>query len=309
MLAAMAVTIQDSGTTADLRGIHALGGGVAWASGTHGTVLRTVDDGRTWTKCTVPAGAEALDFRGIQAFDRNTAIAMSSGKGDLSRLYKTTDGCATWRLVLTNPDPEGFWDAIQAGFVVGDPVGGEFPLFVTTDRGDTWRRLDRGIAAESGQQSLFAASNSCLLVDRRNGERYLVTGGGVSSLLNSGSRQDAHMAVGQAAGGFSLASRMDGRKLVIVAVGGDYKKPDDRSGTVATWRDGRYRASRTLPLGYRSAVAWDAAGKRWIAVGPNGVDVSTDDGINWRALPEAGANWNAVSLPFLVGPHGRIGRE
>jgi len=33
--------IEDSHTTASLRGIHNVGGGVAWASGTNGTVLRT----------------------------------------------------------------------------------------------------------------------------------------------------------------------------------------------------------------------------------------------------------------------------
>ena len=41
-------TIQQSHTTASLRGIHALGNGIAWASGTEGTVLRTTDDGTTW---------------------------------------------------------------------------------------------------------------------------------------------------------------------------------------------------------------------------------------------------------------------
>jgi len=35
--------LQTSNTTADLRGIHSVGGGVAWASGTRGTVLRTED--------------------------------------------------------------------------------------------------------------------------------------------------------------------------------------------------------------------------------------------------------------------------
>jgi len=39
---------------------------------------------------------------------------MSSGKGHRSRLYKTTDACRTWTLLFTNPDPEGFWDAVQA---------------------------------------------------------------------------------------------------------------------------------------------------------------------------------------------------
>jgi hypothetical protein len=37
--------MESSGTTADLRGIDNVGGGVAWASGTNGTVLRTEDGG------------------------------------------------------------------------------------------------------------------------------------------------------------------------------------------------------------------------------------------------------------------------
>ena len=105
--------MESSGTTADLRGIDNVGGGVAWASGTNGTVLRTEDGGYLWQTCAVPPGAEHLDFRGVQAFDANTAIVMSSGKGDLSRLYKTTDGCQTWKLVFTNPDADGFWDALR----------------------------------------------------------------------------------------------------------------------------------------------------------------------------------------------------
>jgi len=85
--------MENSGTTADLRGIDNVGGGVAWASGTNGTVLRTEDGGYLWQACTIPPGAEHLDFRGVQAFDANTAIVMSSGKGDFfckrSRRYPT----------------------------------------------------------------------------------------------------------------------------------------------------------------------------------------------------------------------------
>lgn len=91
--------MQQSGTTANLRGIHAVGGGVAWASGANGTVLRTEDSGYMWQSCAMPPGAENLDFRGIWAWDANTAIVMSSGPGDQSRLYKTTDGCSHWMLL------------------------------------------------------------------------------------------------------------------------------------------------------------------------------------------------------------------
>src|SRR5271156_686825 len=92
--------IEESHTTASLRGIHNVGAGVAWASGTNGTVLRTEDGGYLWQNCTIPPGAEKLNFRGIQAFDANIAIVMSAGPGPQPRLYKTTDGCQTWKLLF-----------------------------------------------------------------------------------------------------------------------------------------------------------------------------------------------------------------
>ena len=76
-----------------------------------------------------------------------------------------------------------------------------------------------------------------------------------------------------------------------------------------------WAAAKPLPGGYRSAVAYDSTAKTWITVGPNGTDISTDDGRNWRALkpnprfhdaPDADQHWNALSLPYVVGPHGRI---
>src|ERR1700678_4157416 len=202
--------IEESHTTASLRGIHNVGNGVAWASGTNGTVLRTEDAGYLWQPCTIPPGAEKLDFRGIQAFDANTAIVMSSGPGDQSRLYKTTDGCQTWKLLFTNPDAfrgtiavgshppdDGFFDAVlfldpNLGLVFGDPavgsdpVGGSFYTFrirVTHDGGKTWAPVvDTEIASPGknlmpvGSEGLFAASNSsATLLD---GWLWLGTGGG-----------------------------------------------------------------------------------------------------------------------------------
>jgi hypothetical protein len=54
-------------------------------------------------------------------------------------------------------------------------------------------------------------------------------------------------------------------------------------------------------------VAYDSGSKVWIAVGTNGGDVSSDSGRTWRPL-EIGQNWNALSLPFVVGSGGRIGK-
>jgi photosystem II stability/assembly factor-like uncharacterized protein len=352
--------ILDARTTADLRGIDNVGKGVVWASGTNGTVLRSEDDGYMWQGCTIPPGAEHLDFRGIQAFDNNTAIVMSSGKGDQSRLYKTTDGCQTWTLLFTNPDKNGFWDAIQMvdakyGWMIGDPVHDHFVVGTTVNSGQSFSFLtttrDDQETNESGPlktsgHGAFAASNSALLVASPKfsaGNRkpfgtpcddpilWFGTGGPGGAKLyrffehrpqcsDYGTRNwtesDTPLAGDTSSAGiFSLASAS---VLRLIAVGGDYLKPSSSTRTAAFTTDGgkTWQTATTPPHGYRSAVAYDPATETWITVGPNGTDISTDDGRNWHALKpdpkfndphDADQHWNALSLPFVVGPHGRIG--
>src|SRR6201996_7636542 len=134
-----------TGSSADFRGIHNVGGGVIWVSGTNGAVLRSEDDGYLWQQCAIPPGAGKLDFRGVWAWDANHALAMSSGTGRASGLYETTDGCAHWRLLFANPDSTGFWDAVafwnrRQGVLLGDPVNGRFVVFRTSDGGEHWAR-------------------------------------------------------------------------------------------------------------------------------------------------------------------------
>jgi len=109
----------------------------------------------------------------------------------------------------------------------------------------------------------------------------------------------------EAAGVFSLAFR-DGQRGV--AVGGDYKKPEVSDGTAAWTIDGgkHWTAAKKPPHGYRSSVAFDSATNSWIAAGTNGSDLSTDGGDPWQKLDNG--NWNALSLPWIVGPEGRIGK-
>ncbi|HWE86408.1 MAG TPA: YCF48-related protein [Terracidiphilus sp.] len=347
--------IQTSNTTADLRGIHSVGNGVAWASGTNGTVLRTEDGGYVWQTCAIPPGAEKLDFRGIQAFDSNTAIVMSSGKGDLSRLYKTTDGCHTWKLIFTNPDKDGFFDALyfdrgKWGWLLGDPVHGMFALFATDDSAKTWiRQINDGLKADPRTQGAFAASNTTLIgqyVAAKfvsggiGGANFYVSWMVHNTCLDCSAEESEEYKAGkknswthervpigndtESSGVFSVAQKQylpgnNEDNWIIAAVGGDYAKPDDSTATAAYSKDGgkTWTAAQTPPHGYRSSVAYDPTLKLWITVGPNGTDVSTDDGRNWRAIhpsaalhepPDADRNWNALSLPFVAGPKGRIGK-
>ncbi len=311
--------LERSGTTAGLRGIHAVGGGVAWASGTDGTILRTEDGGYEWQNCVVPPGAEKLDFRGIWAWDANTAIVMSSGPGDQSRLYKTTDGCASWTLLFTNPDKDGFWDAVNCAdkdtcMLLGDPVDGKFTVFDTDDGGATWgREQDAGLKSLE-REGAFAAGNSALEVNWVDEPALFGTRSpeGARGFIDDdaqkprwGARVIASFPKGQTAGIFSVEYR-DWRHWV--AVGGDYTKPSVSTGTAAWSADGgkTWTAADRPPHGFRSAIAWDADAHAWIAAGTNGSDISYDDGKTW--LPLDNGNWNALSLPWVVGPDGRIAK-
>src|SRR3954454_2310959 len=84
-------SLSTTGVTARFRGLAPVSARVAWAAGSAGTILRTVDGGRSW-QSVGPAGVSELQFRDIEAFDAWTAVALTIGEGTASRLYRTTDG-------------------------------------------------------------------------------------------------------------------------------------------------------------------------------------------------------------------------
>jgi photosystem II stability/assembly factor-like uncharacterized protein len=146
---------------------------VAWASGTHGTYLRTIDGGQTWIPGQVPDAA-TLDFRAVVAFSADEAFLMSAGPGDQSRIYHTSDAGQHWQLQFTNPNPKGFFDSMAFwnpthGIVLGDPIPDEsgklhFEI-LQTDDGQTWRPIPPSQLPEAlPGEGAFAASNSCIAI-------------------------------------------------------------------------------------------------------------------------------------------------
>jgi len=262
-----------SHTTEGLRGVSAVSRDVVWASGTHGTYLRTVDAGVTWTTAQVP-DAGTLDFRGVVAFSAEEAFLMSSGPGEQSRIYHTSDAGKHWDLQFTNKNPKGFFDSIafwdaKHGVVLGDPVADEsgklaFEVLMTDD-GQTWRVLpDAKMPAAMDGEGAFAASNSCIAVlPGSNSNLWFATGGKVARVFHSPDRGqswevfDTPVVHGpESAGIFSIAFR---DSLHGVIAGGDYKRPRDDGPNLAFTDDGgkSWKLSEIHPQAYFSAVAYD----------------------------------------------------
>lgn len=151
---------QQSNTTASLRGLSVVSARVAWASGSGGTVIRTIDGGVTWIVVPVP-DANQLDLRAIAAVDEQHAVvAATAGRiwrtdnggsgGSTARVFRTTDRGHSW-VVASTPlsAPTGSAGVFSLSFadaLRGIAIGGDFSIeggrdrnvALTRDGGVTW---------------------------------------------------------------------------------------------------------------------------------------------------------------------------
>ena len=321
--------LQDSGVKESLRGLHVISDSVVWASGTGGTVLRTLDGGESWSAFKVK-GAEELDFRDIHAFDERVAIVTSAGSP--ARIYRTVNGGVSWSLVFEHKSNKAFFDAMsfwsqKNGLVMSDPVDDRLLLIQSEDGGKTWAELDRAarptvVPGEAG----FAASGTNMVV-RRDGTWLIALGSAKEGEQFNKSRiaiskdqgkswtfAEVPMSRNPSSGIFSMAFLND---LIGVAVGGDYLKPEKVVGNVAYTNDGGMTwkvPSGNPPSGYRSGVAANRSGKLvyYVTVGPSGTDWSVNNPYNWKKISDEG--FHAIQFSptgntgWASGGDGRIGK-
>jgi photosystem II stability/assembly factor-like uncharacterized protein len=308
-----------SGTAAELRGLSVVSDKVAWASGAKGTVLRTVD-GVHWQAMQVP-DADRIDFRDIHAFDAKTAIVMGAGPGANSRLYRTSDGGASWQLLATNGYVEGFWDAMafwdkDNGILFGDPVKGSFQVYTTSDGGASWHEVAASGLEAMPSEGAFAASGTCLTV-AGSGDAWIATGGAARSrVFHSSDRgktwraQSTPVPAGAAARGvFSVAflNQKEG-----IAAGGDYKETQLAGVNGAATLDGgaTWTPVSIQPAGYMSVVVpVPGAPRAFVAAGLAGSGYSVDAGKSWTVLDKTPMNTVGFSGPatgWAVGPKGLL---
>jgi len=305
-------------TSASFRGLSVVNEKVIWASGTGGTVIRTIDGGRKWNVIHVP-DADKLDFRDIEAFDANTAYILSIGNGAASRIYKTIDGGSTWKEQFRNTDEKTFYDALACWdakncLAMSDPVDGKYILVRTTD-GESWQppHSKHFAIALTGETS-FAASGTCLIANGVS-TAYLISGGTAARVFRSDDRGNTWLAAntpiikGTAGSGIFSIAMLDAVNGVIV--GGNYEKPNEANDNLAFTTDGgtTWKIGSGLS-GYRSGVTY--IDKRiLIAVGTNGSDISNDSGKTWKHL--GSEDLNAVASlgkrsVWAVGPKGGVFR-
>jgi photosystem II stability/assembly factor-like uncharacterized protein len=319
--------VQTSGVDTNLRAVSVArepnvkssGTVVVWASGSNGVILKSVDEGKSWARLHVEGG-DSLDFRGIVAFSANVAYVMSSGEGEKSTIYKTTDGGQTWTLQYTDKRTAFFLDSIacvseKECLALGDPIDRKFVLLKMAD-GEHWSPLARETMPSAlGSEGAFAASNSCLVLSGDK-EIFFGTGGPSARVFHSTDggltwnvARTLILQGNPSSGIFSLGADVNGH---VVAVGGDYKEAQNSDSAASYSMDAAksWQLSEKQPGGFRSGVA-HVDGGLWVAVGPTGEEISTDHGSRWKHTD--GLNLNAVTMQdsrtgWAVGPKGTIAR-
>ena len=314
-----ALVRQASGTTALLQAVSAVNDRVVWVSGQSATYARTTDGGRQWRAATVP-GDTSLQFRDVHAVDSLTAYLLAAGPGERSRIYKTTNGGASWTLQFTNSDSSAFFDCFafwdgRSGVVFSDASQGRFPILTTAD-GETWQPVsDAALPAPLAGEGGFAASGTCVVAGE-NGRAWIGTGNASTSrVMRTADRgrtwtiATTPIAGAEGAGITSLAFR-DSQNGV--AMGGSIAAPDEPSRAVAITRDGGATwtsAGRPTITGAVYGGAYVPGSAILIAVSPKGASWSRDEGATWAPLDSApywSVGFASRRAGWMVGPGGRI---
>ena len=291
-------TPQKSGVSARLRGVSAVSETVAWASGSGSTILRTEDGGATWTKLPEPT-PDRLDYRDIDAISATTAYALSIGNGAASRIFKTTDAGQTWTEQYRASEEKIFLDAMtfsdaDRGIVLGDSIDGRF-FFMTTDNGGAhWIAVpvDRLPPAQPNE-GFFAASGTNVAV--LGDHIWIGTGAAARArvLHSVGSRRhlgDRRDAAGCRPVGRHLSRSPFATLSTASSSAATTRRRAEAVDNCAITSDGG--ATWTL---IRGLAAFDPSSRpcrarraTWIAIGPRGSDVSTDDGRTWAPIDGPG---------------------
>ncbi len=318
---APAVQLLQSGKKISLRGLSVVNDTLVWASGSSGTVARSLDGGRNWSWFTVP-GYEKKDFRDIEAFDEQTAVIM--GIAEPALILKTTDGGQSWNKVFEDSTKGMFLDAMhfanaKTGIVIGDPINKKAFFARTYNGGDSWEKVNTASFPELAEgEAFFASSGTNVKLTSFNNEYAItfISGGRRSNLWTSFFRKDSLplMQGLESTGANSIAVNDAANKAVVV--GGDFARDTISTGNcvlLAMLPGGAAKMSQPYspPHGYRSCVIY-LDDQKLVSCGTSGVDISTDGGMNWQLVTRDG--FHVVqkakngSTVYLAGSNGRIAK-
>jgi photosystem II stability/assembly factor-like uncharacterized protein len=290
---------------------------VAWASGSGGIFFKTID-GETWHSDTIP-GATQFDFRDIHAFSADVAYVLSAG--EIAKIYKTTNGGASWTEQYDDRregvffDGFDFWNESE-GIAYSDPIEGKLLIIKTEDGGQSWKEIEQDVLPETlAGEAGFAASGTGIVA--LGSYIWIATGNGQAARVfrsidkgNSWAVFDTPVKTGDGCGIFSMTFLNENNGVIV---GGCYLDSTSTMQNCAVTQDGGQTwepIDRNQPNGYRSCVTKSRDNQLLISVGRTGCDFSKNGGEKWKAITKEGYFSCALGdhVGWAVGRNGKIAK-
>jgi hypothetical protein len=133
-------------------------GGYAWICGNNGVVLKTTNTGTNWIQTGgngIPVNIN-LDY--IYCIDNY--IFTTGVRNDTAYLYRSSNNGSNWTQVFYQKNGyinglrfKNLWPSGNIGFMFGNPIGGRWSVWKSTNYGVNWDSIGLNIPALPGSQS------------------------------------------------------------------------------------------------------------------------------------------------------------
>jgi len=233
----------------------------------------------------------------IRDADKNKAYLFFMQSNDSSHLLRKDWAENIDNIIpFTHHSKPVFLDGIDLqdslGFLIGDPVDGDFALFRSLNYGETWEACPGKVNSQTNEAAYAASGTTNHIID---GDFVFVSGGERSRFIWSSDLGQTWKSYSipfescPSCGAYSMGYI---NRSEIVVVGGDYKRPKETKKNCFYSTDGglTWNEAQVPPNGYRSCVYY--AKGVYYACGTTGVDYSKDGGNTWTSI----STENALSM-------------
>lgn len=254
-------TLHSTGTVNNLNDVFFASGSAlnGWAVGASGTIIRTADQGATWTLQTSP---NANSLHGVSFFDDNIGYAV----GDSGTILKTVNGGTLWSAQTSGVATRLNAITVSSTSVTVYAVGDSGVILRTTDGGTNWTSQTSGIVTNLYAVAIRPTTNTVLVAAGAGGVILRgTTSGTVWAPKTSNTVNDLH--------GISY---IDTGSVWGAGNGGTVITSTDNGNTWATQTSGTSENLNDIYINTNAANGW--------AVGENGtILATTNGGTNWAA--------------------------
>lgn len=265
---------------------------------------KTSNGGTTWTAGSINVGDPTLTITNISGVSGTTAwvgALLSTSSDGLGAVYKTTDGGTTWTaqqaFSTSGESYLNFVHAFDSNNVVagGDPEGGEYELYTSSNGGATWARvpnanLPNPLSGEYGYNAGYYAVGNNIFFYTNKGRIYKSTDKGLTwsiaftgstySLTDfGGANVNGDMAWSDANRGIVIKKNFIGTTPTAIAL---YRTTDGGATWSAVTFTGITATSAITDISYvpgtNVLVATSSAGGSWKSI---------DNGSTWTVIDTA----------------------